>query len=103
MHKVSITLLFLSALLFSCSSTTTKTKAVPASPLDLYNGNCGICHGDDGAKGLSGAKDLSITQMTTEELLVIIQNGKGGMAGFKTLLSAEEIDLLVQHVQSLKK
>jgi hypothetical protein len=46
----------------------------------LYDGNCRLCHGDDGKLGLAGAKDLSATSMDTPGITEVILKGKGNMA-----------------------
>jgi len=69
----------------------------------LYKSYCSNCHGDQGDLGLSGAKNLRITQLSIEEQTDIILNGKGAMTGFKDRLSSTEIQAIVKHVQSLKQ
>ena len=67
----------------------------------LYESYCRNCHGDNGDAGLSGAKNLRVTALSTEEQAAIIVNGKGVMPGFKNL-SSNEVQAIVQHVQSLR-
>lgn len=45
----------------------------------LYIQNCSLCHGADGKLGASGAKDLTKTTLTVEEIKNIILHGKGLM------------------------
>jgi len=45
----------------------------------IYNDNCAICHGADGKLGMTGASDLSVTQLDTIALTGIILNGRGSM------------------------
>ena len=68
----------------------------------LYAKNCSVCHGDDGKKKLGGAKDLSISMLTPQEQEAIINTGKGGMAGFKGILSEDEINQVVIFISGLK-
>jgi uncharacterized membrane protein SirB2 len=49
----------------------------------------------------AGAKNLRVTAMSAEEQASIISNGKGVMPGFKNL-SSNEVQAIVQHVQSLR-
>lgn len=46
----------------------------------LYEKNCSSCHGTDGKLGLSGALDLSATQLDVSSIQTIIQQGRGAMA-----------------------
>jgi cytochrome c6 len=69
----------------------------------VYKTNCMVCHGNDGKLGLSGAADLSASTMTTEQMLEIVTNGKGGMMPYKELLSKEQREMVVQYVESLKE
>lgn len=45
----------------------------------LYESNCVSCHGGDGKLGLSGAKDLSTSNLDLAGIKEIIVNGKGLM------------------------
>lgn len=68
---------------------------------DLYNSNCAACHQINGEGGVSGAKDLRITQLNTAGIKLMIQNGRDAMMPFKDMLSDEEIDSVVTYVQTL--
>lgn len=46
---------------------------------ELYVNNCASCHGPDGKLGLSGASDLTLTQLTTDSIASIILNGRNSM------------------------
>lgn len=61
-----------------------------------------MCHGTGGNLGLSGAKDLTKSQLSKEEMIAVVTRGKGGMAGFGHLLSAEQINDVVDHVRTLR-
>ena len=67
----------------------------------LYRKHCTLCHGDDGRLGLSGAKDLTASPLSREEMIVVVRNGRGAMMGYGRVLSEEEIGLVVDHVRSL--
>jgi len=70
----------------------------------LYTLNCASCHGPDGKLGMSGAKDISETALTDEEIKKLIENGKNAMPSFKEMLSKPgEIDAVINHVTTLKK
>lgn len=70
----------------------------------VYQRNCISCHGEKGNAQISGAKDLTSSALSEKEIKNIITNGSenGKMMPYKSLLSAEEIDALVEHVKSLK-
>jgi len=63
---------------------------------------CTLCHGRDGKLGLSGARDLTITALTREQMLLLVSNGKGAMMPYKNLMRPEEIEAVVDHVRSLR-
>ena len=46
----------------------------------LYENNCRLCHGDNGKLGMAGAKDLSTSAMSVEEIKNVILNGNKTMA-----------------------
>lgn len=68
----------------------------------IYTNSCVTCHGSDGKLNLSGAKDLSLTQLSAEEQKTAIRNGKNAMPGYKDL-SNEQLDAVVQYVATLKQ
>ncbi len=69
----------------------------------LFGTHCTLCHGDDGRLGLSGAKDLTASALSREEMIAVVRNGRGAMMGYGRVLSEEEIGLVVDHVRSLEK
>ena len=69
----------------------------------LFRMHCTLCHGDDGRLGLSGAKDLTASALSREEMIAVVRNGRGAMMGYGRVLSEEEIGLVVDHVRSLEK
>lgn len=83
------------------SSTTQKPGTKPDGKA-LYTKNCKLCHGDDGKKGTSGAKDLTVSAMSDAEKKEIISKGKGSMAAFSKLMSEQEIDMVVAYINTLK-
>ncbi|WP_027003497.1 SirB2 family protein [Hugenholtzia roseola] len=78
-------------------------EASVQSGKEIYaSAGCVACHGDDGALGLSGAKSLQASTLTTAEIENIIRNGKNAMPAYKTLTDAQ-VKALVEHVESLRK
>ena len=69
----------------------------------IYSIHCESCHGSDGKKGLSGAKDLSVSKLTKEESSLVIYNGRNNMMAYKNQLSKEQIDSVNNYIQLLKK
>ncbi|MBK8340236.1 MAG: cytochrome c [Flavobacteriales bacterium] len=93
--------------LLACSSTPDGTASTSASsgPLDgakLFQMQCTLCHGRDGKLGLSGAKDLTVSALTREQMLLLVSNGKGAMMPYKSVMRPEEIEAVVDHVRSLR-
>jgi mono/diheme cytochrome c family protein len=68
----------------------------------LYTTYCTVCHGENGAAGLNGSKNLQLTDLTDEEIANMIKNGKGAMPAYKKL-SDNQVASLTQFVRSLKQ
>ncbi len=68
----------------------------------IFTSYCAVCHGQDGKLGLAGAKNLSTSTLTDEEVKNIITNGKNAMAPYKKVLSAEEITAVAAYAKTLK-
>ena len=72
---------------------------------NLFVNNCATCHGSD-ARGARGFPNLTDAEWqwgsSPEQILATITNGRTGvMPGFAASLSEEEVDLLVDFVQSM--
>ena len=78
-------------------------EADRSSGRSLFNLNCALCHGRDGKLGLNGAKDLTISTLTKTEMIAMVRQGKGAMMPYKDVLTAKEIDAVVDHVRTLGK
>lgn len=70
---------------------------------NVYSSKCTACHGNDGSKGLAGAKDLSTSKLTDEEMIEIVKSGKGTMAGYGAILSEAEVNQVVEYIKTLRK
>jgi mono/diheme cytochrome c family protein len=98
-------------LLFSCSGSgsveeknSSAEKRDNPSGASLFLQHCAICHGEDGKLGASGAKDLTLSSMDSNQVVQMIKNGKNAMPPMKELLQTEEnVGLVVSHVMKLKK
>lgn len=64
---------------------------------------CQVCHGSDGKLGGSGAKDLTATQLTDQQMTELINNGKNSMPSFKEVLSDEQVNGVIEYVRALKQ
>ena len=70
---------------------------------NLYTVKCSSCHGSDGKLGLSGAKDLSISKLSDDQILQTIKMGKNVMPSFEESISVEQMKMLIPVVKSLRK
>ena len=68
----------------------------------LYNAQCAVCHGSNGIAGLSGAKNLQTSQLTSEAILEIVNSGKNTMPKMENKLNEQELKALVQYVKELR-
>ncbi len=68
----------------------------------LYNAQCIVCHGEDGRANLAGAKDLTISEKTDDEIADLIKNGKNTMPAMKDIYSDGEIKALISYVKTLR-
>ncbi len=60
-----------------------------------------MCHGGDGKLAAAGAKDLSITQNTLEEIKATIINGKNTMPAAD--VTPEEAEVIANYVVTVIK
>lgn len=116
MHFEKILLLFAFLALISCSSASDEIEQraaasrdkhnsdAPAAPdgMSIFRKNCVACHGADGKLGLSGAKDLSASELPLDARISIITNGKNLMTPFKALLSEAEIKAVAEYTLTLR-
>ncbi len=81
-----------------------KGTVIAADKLDgqeIYEAKCGLCHGNDGKAGLSGASDLSVTQLTTDSIKSIVLNGRNTMV--KVDITDEQAAAVAAYVESSVK
>ena len=91
-------------LLFACAAAdgSSTDTATPISPGEsIFTNQCVMCHGRKGNLNMSGAKDLTKSVLTEEEMIAIVTNGKGGMIGFGKKLSKKQVEEVVDHVRTL--
>jgi mono/diheme cytochrome c family protein len=68
----------------------------------VYKKTCKLCHGLDGKLGGSGAANLSISLLSEEEAISVIQKGRGLMQAYEDLLTEEEIKAVASYIQKFK-
>ena len=68
----------------------------------IYKKYCNLCHGVDGKLGVSGAKDITVSQLSEAERIVLISDGRNTMTPFKGVLSPEEIKAVAAYTMTLK-
>lgn len=110
--------LVLGAVVFACNSTpetegtssskneNAKTVAEAKPEIDgakIYKQYCVTCHGLYGDMGASGAHDLTKSELTVDERVNVITNGRNTMVGFKSLLNEEKIKAVAAYTLKLKK
>lgn len=76
-------------------------KGTASTGASIFRSECVMCHGHDGKRKMSGAKDLAKSTLTEEEMNAIVTHGSGAMAGFGTTLSKKQIEEVVEHVRTL--
>lgn len=69
----------------------------------IFTEKCAVCHGTDGKLMLNGAKDLSISKLTSSEISEMVKSGKGSMPGFNGVFNEEQLASLTTYVEGLKK
>jgi mono/diheme cytochrome c family protein len=71
---------------------------------ELYYNQCSSCHGMDGKLGNSGAKDLSKSKLTDDEITYILNEGQGAMPAQIQLIGKQaEMDSVIEFVKQLRK
>ena len=107
MRKTFIASASMALLVLACSSGDASVELGAESGIiegeRIYRMNCTLCHGTDGKLGFNGAKDLTRSTLTKEEMITRVREGKGTMLPYKNMLSAKDIEAVVAHVRSLPK
>ena len=66
----------------------------------LFIQYCSACHGNDGKKGLNGAKDLTITNKSLDKIIKRVNEGKGNMPSFKETLTDQQMIDIANYIES---
>ncbi|MEO1713367.1 MAG: cytochrome c [Bacteroidota bacterium] len=97
-------------LLLACGSEPSSTVAVNAGVEaakpdgeKIYKTYCVTCHGLYGNMGGSGAYDLTVSELSLEERVLVITNGRNLMTPFKSLLDEKEIKAVAKYTMKLSK
>ena len=96
---ILVALIALVACSASGSSGTDQHASTPGE--SLFKSQCVMCHGRKGNLNMSGAKDLTTSTLTEEEMIAVVSHGRGGMIGYNMTLSQEQIKEVVAHVRTL--
>jgi cytochrome c6 len=107
--KVTIVLLVLTIAVFAVAASAQDKEATEGKT--LFQTNCAMCHGPDGAGNTPVGKNLHIVDLrsapvqknTDAQLTSIIENGKNKMPAFKSRLKPEQVKDLVAYVRELGK
>jgi mono/diheme cytochrome c family protein len=103
--KVIYVLLYsLVAFIFSlcfeaCSEQPKATGTVDAKA--VFVKRCATCHGSEGNLQMSGAKNITVSQLSADEIKNQIIHGKAGMPPFESMLTVQEIDALSAYCMKL--
>lgn len=68
----------------------------------LFQNQCSVCHGEDGNLQMSGAKDMTLSEITKEEVIHRIKVGKLTMISYEDHFTASEIEALAEYVMTLR-
>lgn len=83
-----------------------KASSSPAVTVDgekIFRQNCVVCHGADGKLGANGSKDLTMSELSTDERYAIISKGKGVMTAFENILTISEIKAVADYTVTLRE
>lgn len=85
------------------AKTTKKATEVALDGAKIYKTYCVICHGTKGNMGSNGAFNLQTSELSVEERVIVIKNGRGVMTPWKGILKPEEIQAVAEYTMTLKK
>ena len=80
-----------------------KKKEITDLGEKLYKNKCVICHGIKGDLQFNGAKNIQDSELTLEERIVLITDGKGLMTPFKGILDEKESKAVAEFSMKLTK
>ncbi|MEJ8801202.1 SirB2 family protein [Pontibacter sp. H249] len=68
----------------------------------IYAQVCDTCHGPDGTKGVGGAANLKVSNLSLHDRINVVENGLDLMPAFGGQLSEQEIEALAAYTMTLK-
>lgn len=94
------------------STDPTFIPSVQPDAAEIFTRNCAPCHGKEGKGDGPAAPALTprpadltdhdlLAQVNDDELLQLISQGKGAMPAFRTMLSEEQLQAMVEYVRGL--
>ena len=69
----------------------------------LFVNQCVVCNGESGDLQMSGAKNLTTSEISKEEVIQRIKEGKLTMISYEDYFTSTEIEALATYVMSLRK
>ncbi len=94
----SIVLAFSFILMLSCEAEGASQAIQKEEEGELiFKTKCSVCHGLTGDKQLSGAKKLTESSLSQEEIESMVTNGQRQMPAFNTQLTKEEIQAVSKY------
>ena len=75
-------------------------KIIALSGKEIFEQKCSLCHGSEDKLKMSGAKDLSVTQLQHSGIVDIITNGKNTMAAYNETLTSEQIEAVASYIET---
>jgi mono/diheme cytochrome c family protein len=63
----------------------------------IYSDNCAKCHGEDGKAGITGASDLSVTQLSADSIANLTEKGRKSMPATMGL-TIEQRQAIAQYI-----
>jgi cytochrome c6 len=100
--KIAIVCIVAGALIIACGRQEASGSKAVVTGADIYKKYCLLCHGVDGKLGVNGAKDITVSQLTEAERIVLIAEGKNTMTPFKGVLTSEQIKAVAAYTLTLK-
>ncbi len=102
-----ITFLVFVLFFFGCKSPTKEcvdcAKEIKETGRTLYVNQCASCHGENGKLGNSGAKDLSKSVLSVDEIREILTEGKGAMPpALELVAEPKQMDSVIIFIQTLR-
>ena len=88
------------SLAYKAKSAKAGDKIIALSGKEIFEQKCSLCHGSEDKLKMSGAKDLSVTQLQHSGIVDIITNGKNTMAAYKETLTSEQIEAVASYIET---